>query len=818
MKLLQVDEGHAVLTQLIGYYGVLQLADANEAETRKKVIDTILEKVLGWNPNDDISYETRVSENGATEFADYLIKTASTAIVVEAKRVGQAFALPNNKKTGHLGGFLSEGTIGEAIAQVRDYSRKLSIPFAVVTNGSSWVVFPAVRIDGVTFEKSYAIIFRDLQDVKDRFVEFWELLSRQRVIEGSLETKFFEQGKSASKRRLLSLNRESGYRLGRNRVYEYIEQAVSTALTDEAILENEGALEFCYVKSSERIKYDSRLKMYLADIKPPLERKVIRTRQKKVGKHLDRQIEISAVKPPQFLLVLGSVGAGKTTFLKYTEKISAKEIIGGKIPWLYVDFKKATESDDARKFIYAELLRLLGEDETFHLGDWEKTIKYAYEKQIQVLKKGPLALLHATDKQAFNTEILQLVKKEYQEVVPYVDKVLSYCSTKSPAYVVIDNVDQLESDDYQAKVFVEAQAIARRANVNVILCLRDATYLKHRNSPAFDAFQVDTIYIDPPQIAPVLSRRFAYARDVLASKHAEIVSEHGVKFKVQDLGLFFEIVSSSLLSDKSGFLLEVLSDGDIRRGLTLVREFLASAHASADKALSTYLTDGAFHFPMHEVFKGAILGQKKYYREEESIIPNIFDSKSGSQSTQLLRLSLLNCLTRHAANKTFEGLAIESVMSDLERVGIPGYTTLEIIKAMVGFRIIRTSDGLEPKESSKILATRFGGYIIKELANQFMYLEPCIYDASIFNDEYWDRMKEIVQEINSNHGQSRMANRIALVEAFLEYMEDIERQWVVNSKRYHLENYWDEEVIHKELRPRIMAHIENVKASAKKQR
>jgi len=51
------------------------------------------------------------------------------------------------------------------------------------------------------------------------------------------------------------------------------------ALTDEALLEDADALKACYVKSSERVKYDSRLKMHLSDSKPFLERKVVRPRK-----------------------------------------------------------------------------------------------------------------------------------------------------------------------------------------------------------------------------------------------------------------------------------------------------------------------------------------------------------------------------------------------------------------------------------------------------------------------------------------------------------------------------------------------------------
>ncbi|NWO06727.1 MAG: hypothetical protein HLX50_13855 [Alteromonadaceae bacterium] len=66
-----------LVDDLVNTYAKLSLHSANEAETRKKLIDRVLEQVLGWT-DDDISYEERVSEDGSTTFADYIIRTADT--------------------------------------------------------------------------------------------------------------------------------------------------------------------------------------------------------------------------------------------------------------------------------------------------------------------------------------------------------------------------------------------------------------------------------------------------------------------------------------------------------------------------------------------------------------------------------------------------------------------------------------------------------------------------------------------------------------------------------------------------------------------
>jgi hypothetical protein len=61
--MLKVDEGHAALSTIARTYGQLQLFEANEAETRLKVIDEVVFNVLGWT-KPDVNVEERVSEDG----------------------------------------------------------------------------------------------------------------------------------------------------------------------------------------------------------------------------------------------------------------------------------------------------------------------------------------------------------------------------------------------------------------------------------------------------------------------------------------------------------------------------------------------------------------------------------------------------------------------------------------------------------------------------------------------------------------------------------------------------------------------------------
>jgi hypothetical protein len=798
----KIDEGHKALEGISRTFGQLDLADASEAQTRFQVIDLILQDVLGWEKS-DIIVEDRVVEDSSVTYADYVLSTATLKLLVEAKRAGAGFSLPTRRRTLKLSGVLSEGEVGIAIRQARDYCRKLSIPFAVVTNGNAWIIFPATRTDGIPFDEGTAYVFRDLVDIRERIVEFWELLSRERVLDGNLQSVLLgERSTREMSRSLREILPEPGYRLGRNVVYDHIEPAVTAALSDEALLNNPEALKACYIKTSERVKYDTRLRMFLADPLPLLGHPTTRVRSRKNVEDVDKYVSTSQVRSPRLVLLLGPVGAGKTTFLQHTRMVSAADVISGKLLWLYVDYKKATSEDNPRDFLLRQLRDLIEGDTEFSLGDWEQTIKPAYREQMDKLRRGPYYLLAKNSPEAFDNLIVELIAKERNELAPYVERIIRHAATIRPGYLVVDNVDQLDEVDLQSRIFVEAQALARRTGINLIISLRESTYLNQRNSPVFDAFQFDSFYVDPPNVLPVLSHRFSYAKHVLSGRSAELMTEKGMRVVVPDLSVFFDILATSLLNDTTGFMLESLSGGDIRRGLSLIREFLASGHTNADRALAAYLAQGRYHFPIHEVFRGAVLGSMKYYNDEVALVPNLYDARLGNHGSQLLRLQLVSRLVKLAASPGFEGLSIERISDELGRLGVQEAEVCRVLQSLVLRRVLRTRDGGAVMPNSSILPTRFAGYCLRVLCTGFAYNELCSIDTIIFDDDDWNELAELTAEIESlRNPLDRIEVRITRLHTFFDYLCKTEERWVVECKRRGLDATWGDPIISTTLFP-----------------
>ncbi len=589
----------------------LQLRDANEAETRKKIIDKVLENVLGWDDS-DISYEEKVQEDGSTTFADYIIRNANISIIVEAKKVGFLLAETRKKKRRVLIGADFLNDVGrEAIIQVRDYCRKKSIQFAILTNGLQWIVFPAVRTDGIIFEKSNAIFFESLeQALIEEFEYFHNLLSREGVISGNLMSELIGRDTDQINERRLNQYYHSSRVKSQNPIYPFMENAISLSFSDSLSETNPELLEKCYVNSPDKQKFDHKIKMHLNRKENLFSVQPKRPMREKDANSLKKSIqEVTKNSRPLAILILGSVGAGKTTFLEYSRKITTIDFFNHQINgfnplWIQLDFRDFSPNESPIQFIYLNLFKYINEND---LGNYEEILKFAYAPKIEELKKGPMFLL-SEDK--FNEKVSELILDDYKVKTPYVDKILSFYAEKSPVFIVIDNVDQFEEDTIQSSIFTDSIALSRRLGLNLIMAMRESTFVLHKDSPTFNAFDFDSMLIEPPEVSSVIAKRFFLAEKLSKNIPAEFIATNGIRMKINDISEFIGIIKSSVLGTEIGTRIEVLSNNDIRLGLRMTREFLASGYSDPGKAMQKYQDNGKYRLPVQEAFRSILLGNQ----------------------------------------------------------------------------------------------------------------------------------------------------------------------------------------------------------------
>jgi len=786
----------STINEILHSHANLVLADANEAETRLKLIDRVLFEILGWS-HDDVSVEERVSEDKKTTYADYIVRTAGSAFVLEAKKTGASFSNVPNVRRRRLTTSFVNGDIGKAIVQARDYARKKGIPFAVVTNGAAWIAFPATRIDQVAFADSSAIIFPSLESaLRDDYAEFAHLLSRDEVIGGSLEAELLGRAEDQlGDHRLNHFFSNRGATRVRNPLYPLIEEAIVTAFTDSIVDTNSELLEKCYVQTPERIKFDRQINMYISRQQSVFARTPIRPLQRKETPELRATIEQSRVNArPIAILVLGTVGAGKTTFLHYTRQVSSaayfqKNEAGPYPQWIHIDFRDLLPSENVPDFLYRALRNYAADD--WFMRNYEQCVRPAYRDQIRALRDGPLKIL--ADDNKINERIADFLLAQSQST-DYVDHLYAYAATKSPAFLVIDNVDQFEPVEQQSRIFAESMALAHKLRLNLVLCLRDSTFVRHRSSPTFDAFDFTPISIDAPAIPAVLSKRFFLAKQLLSGKSGKFIAENGARVEVSDLSIVADMISSSVLGTSVGAIIDALATSDVRLALRMTREFLESGYTNPGRAINTYRTTGRYILPRHEALRSVLLGNHPVYSEEYSILANPFDARLSRTNHQMLRLFVLTSLVTMSSRSDFRYADGSDIRTALKEIGFGDGATKRVLEDLCSARFLFTSAHGEPTLGSSFYPSRLGGLVIRILMADPTFLEAVMMDTFIPDRADWDGLRAQSEEIDSERNViARLKLRHERILTFYRAMHTQYKTVLDEARRRSLAQEWCED-------------------------
>lgn len=764
-----------VAKQIYERHEKLRLYEANEAETRLKLIDRVLFEILDWT-HDDVTVEQHVSEDGSVEYADYVVRTGFSSFVIEAKKVGRAELIVPTKRKETLNRRLVSGETGDAIKQARDYCRKLSVQFSVVTNGSQWIIFPALRNDGVGFEKSTAVIFPSIDSaLGEDLDEFYSLLSRGAVISGSLDNELLGRRENQLiERRLNQYIDQPFSKIKRNSVYSAISNELEAAFSEDITISDLDLFRKSYVETSDRMKYDRRIGMHIHRRRSASKIVPLKGMTSSGRTQVSDKIRAAAAKTkPVALLILGPVGSGKTTFIHHTRLVTNHEHFerkgGEPYPhWIQIDFRNFGRSENASDFIVSEIFQYIMDDP--FLSDYEMCLRHAYKSEISSLKKGPLALI-AEDEREVNRRIAEILQKDYEQKRPYVEKVVSYAARNSAIFLVLDNIDQFEDEQIQDDIFSNGIAISRRLDCNIILAMRDNTYFRNRGLPILDAFDFEPISVEPPEVTSVLSKRFSIAKELLKDKPVSFTSEDGTDVLVDDASVIADLLIESVMGTEVSSSISLFSTGDIRFSLRITRDFLRNGYSATGRALQFYQRHGTYRLPEHEAMRAIMIGSRSVYFEEYSPIANPFDARLDMSSAQMLRMFILHGLVNHAARKNFEAVAGETIRKICLEIGFAPDITLKVLEDLCRARYIFTVSHSPANFEADFIPSRLGGYVIRNLISNFVFLENTSMDTFIEDEALWQELRSETEEVfRIRQTTGRIRKRVDRVRLFFGHL------------------------------------------------
>ena len=764
----------------------------SEADTRAKVIDRILKEVLQW-PENALSREDHVDSG----FIDYTLCVHNRPYVaVEAKRDGIAFTLPaalSPHRHFKLNGALTTDTaIRDAVDQVRRYCDDQGIRYAIATNGYCWIVFRAIRED-VPWRTGRARVFPSHEYIEEHFTSFWNLLSYEAISSGSLDAEFGAPNtQPRNLQRVTDRLFNANLPLQRNRLHAQLHPLITRIFENIADQDQIEILRSCYVHSQSLRIVAADLNVIITDAIPQflLDQGAKPAKQGKTnaGGFGIALANAMPTKQGQLFLLLGGIGAGKTTFIKRYQRTVGADLLNSKALWFHVDFLRApTDLSEMEAFVWRTVIeQLRTRYKSPHL-ETRRNIKKAFATNIRAIEHTGLRGLRAgTDE--FEIALSPFLAKWQDNLPDYVPKLLSVGRDERDVEVVIfvDNVDQL-SPAYQAQIFLLSQRITRSIGCITIVTLREESYYAANTQRTLTAYTNRKFHIASPRFRRLIGSRIEFALQSLEDEETRsFITPEGIDFDATSIATFLKIVEFSIFEQNRNIarFVESLCFGNMRMALEMFTTFLVSGATDVDKMLAIYSRDGAYFVAFHEFVRSIMLGDRKYYRESESPVMNLYDCGADRNSSHFTALRILAFLLSRRGETSREGQGyceVGGVVALFEDVFANGEDAIRTLNRLLYRQLIeantRSTDSIAG--ASHVRVTSAGWYHSKFLAGLFAYLDLVLQDTPIDDSGVEKALRDSVSKVDNLADREaekvdRMSARFERVSRFLEYLQEQE--------------------------------------------
>lgn len=754
----------------------------NEAETRHRIIDFVLHEVLSWPRN-----RVKVEEYISPGFGDYVLikQDGSHLLFIEAKREGIYFELPIPHANGETSCFISiaklmtDAHVKSAMTQVRTYCIDTGCEYACITNGHEWIFFKTFE-KGKRWDLQNAFVARSLNFFLKEYTRARNQFSFTAIIDhASLPTTL---STSAPKDRSIYYPREKinsySHPIKSNWLAGKIRPAVNYyfgLISDQ----DSDFMERCYVSQREYQDTTDGMRSLIHDsISPYFDGYGVQQlddtgKGGRLGGRLTKNLKNNI--KGEVLVLFGWKGAGKSTFIKRLLHHNPPRWLLENARICIIDLLNVPEDTGViRETTWTRLVAAL-DCEGILQGSRDQLTSDLFNDKFQVAEKQDLAGLSPTS-EAYNTKLNALVGSwKADRVYCAIRLVANWKSKGRGAIVVVDNTDQYISK-VQDFCFTLAQEIANTLGCVVLISMREERFFDSKIHGVLDAYQNSGFHISSPRPAEVFRKRLDYSVRLLNDNKlpAPLLADFDLNVSGAT-STYFSILAREFSNDASplnGFL-TACAHGDIRLSLDLFRAFLLSGYTNVDEMIA----NRHWNFQIHQVIKPVMIPDRYFYDESLSRIPNIFQLRTTRLSSHFTALRILRKLSKgldKGSPSYFDIAELRSyfaeafgMLDDFER------NTDTLLKH--GF--IEANNRLDEYSSSvdSIKITRYGTYMIEELAWNFTYLDLVCTDCGIYDEQVSSYLTEAAKEEYSlflkGERVQRVQVRLERVEEFIKYLE-----------------------------------------------
>lgn len=741
----------------------------NESTTRMRAIDTVLFDVLAWDKR-DVETERYCRAEG---YADYVFSTKNIpAFVLEAKKSGIDFVLPDRvfeNRPYVFGLFAKEcSAAAKALQQSIGYAATLGARYVGISNGHQWLL-AMTFVQDQPLDARLVYIFESFDAILERFSNFWSCFSPQGVEQNSASKYLIDNLKLPAPPKLSSF--VPGYPIPATRNVFQNELSYILDYVWQVMSEDEGSLTFvqnCYVNPGSH-----------EDILA-LVRELIQKRKNEDEILQKYDIESIDTLPHKLahlpserpFVILGEVGRGKSSFLKYLRFVAAKDELKNYIQIEFNFLDRPDKANEIPDFVYYEVERQLREN--YKIDIYENSfVRGVLHGDLQRLRATPKGTLLAEKSEQYNELEIEEIGRIQSDRHSYLAKVFHHLKRgrEHSLALFFDNLDRRDSD-IQEQAFLKASAMARDWSSLVFICLRPNIYYRSQESGVLDAIAPTAFTVGQPDLSLVLKRRFAYAKRIAEGQSlnynlVKSAPSRNISLDLPKVAKIFESCEFAAWK-RHGIIptLEAVSNGNIRRLIDFARRILCSGHLDTKKILSRIQESGHYYIPDFEGVKTLLYGDYMQYDPSKSPFINLFDVQHADPTEHFFRLATLHYLARIPGDAPIGGyVKFSDLLMYLSTLGYSHNPSTEIIKVMIEKQCIRK--GFDPNKplsgDDRIKITSLGKYHLYSLASIFQYVDAVIIDTPILD-------AEIRKQIHHVH---TIIDRLKRTELFLKYLDDL---------------------------------------------
>jgi hypothetical protein len=337
----------------------------------------------------------------------------------------------------------------------------------------------------------------------------------------------------------------------------------------------------------------------------------------------------------QVMLIVGSAGAGKTTFIDYLREEALPSDVRAKTVWLHLDMNTAPISRaEIYQWLRDQIISGCKELEPKTDFDELEAIKNVHAVQVNQFRKGT-GRLYEKDPALWDQKLAEHLEATLRDKHLVAQNHTMYSSTSKGKLLIIilDNCDKRLRDE-QLLMFEAAQWMQREFRALVVLPLREETYDNHHNEPPLDTALKDLVFrVEPPLFQKILQSRVQLAIKATAKSgkkvpRYELPNGMHVDYPASDQAYYLTSILRSVFEHDMHVrrLIVGLAGRNMRRAMEIFLEFCTSGHIGEDHILKMVQSKGQYVLPLSLVTTVLLRSNLRFYDSDRAYLKNLYSA------------------------------------------------------------------------------------------------------------------------------------------------------------------------------------------------